>query len=430
MTTTHPRPRNAPQKQSERKEIRVSSAAHQLPTLGDVDVEDRRVLLRADFNVPLSRSADGIPAQVADDTRLRAALVTIEELRRRGARVILISDLGRPNRRDPAWSMRPVAERLAKLTGAAVPLAPGVVGSEVRELTVRLLPGEMLMLENVRFEAGEARNDPRLASALAELADVYVNDAFASAHRAYASNEAVAHRLPAAAGRLMEHEVYALTAVVEQPTRPLVAVLGGTNVQEKIGLIRRFLELADTVCIGGALCLPFLPTLGTDIGRSRCPQDDLEAAREALVASPGTGRLELPDDLVLAGSDEEESATPRALDGLDVPEDWTGLDIGARTAGRYASEIADAATVFWNGPMGRFELTGFAAGTRAIAGAVASTSAMTVAAGRDTVQALRSYRLQDRVSYLSTGGEATFEFLEGRPLPGIQALLRASLAAR
>jgi phosphoglycerate kinase len=408
----------------------VSSTTEQLPTIGDVDVEHQRVLLRVDFDVPLSRASNGRPAQVSDDTRILAALATIEELRRRGARVILLSHLGRPKGPDPLWSMRPVAARLAKLTGAPVPLAPAVIGSEVRGLTERLLPGEMLMLENVRFEAGEMRNDPRLGSALAELADVYVDDAFASAHRAYASTEAVAHRLPGAAGRLMEHEVYALTAVVERPARPLVAVLGGTNVQDKIGLIRRFLELADAVCLGGALCFPFLSALGHDVGRSTCPDDDLEPAREALVAATGTGRLELPEDLVLAQWGEEATASPRARDGLDVPEDWTALDIGVRTASRYAGEIAEAATVFWNGPMGRFELTGFAAGTRAIAGAVASTSAMTVAAGEDTVQALRSYGLQDRVSYLSTGREATFEFLEGRPLPGIQALLRVSVAAR
>jgi phosphoglycerate kinase len=408
----------------------VSTTTDQLPTIGDVDVEDQRVLLRVDLDVPLSRASNDRPAQVADDTRILAALVTIEELRRRGARVILLSHLGRPKGPDPLWSMQPVAARLAKLTGAPVPLAPAVIGSEVRGLTERLLPGEMLMLENVRFEAGETRNDPRLGSALAELADVYVDDAFASAHLAYASTEAVAHRLPGAAGRLMEREVYALSAVVERPARPLVAVLGGTNVKDKVGLIRRFLECADTVCLGGALCFPFLSMLGHDVGRSMYPHDDVEAAREALVAAAGTGRLELPEDLVLARRDEEETAIPCALDGLDVPEDWTALDIGAGTASRYAGDIAEAATVFWNGPMGRFELTGSATGTRAIAEAVASTSALTVAAGEATVQALRSYGLHDRVSYLSTGREATFEFLEGRPLPGIQALLRVSVAAR
>lgn len=407
----------------------MSAVTDGLPTIGDVDVEDQRVLLRVDFDVPLSRASDGAPAQVADDTRIRAALVTIEELRRRGARVVLVSHLGRPEGRDPTWSMRPLAERLAKLTGAPVPLAPGVIGPEVQELTERLLPGEMLMLENVWSEPGETRNDSRLASALAELAELYVDDAFATAHRAYASTEGVARRLPCAAGRLMEREVYALTAVVERPGRPLVAVLGGVKLRDKIGLIRRFLELADAVCIGGALCLPFLAALGHDVGRSSCSQDDLEPAREALAAAAGTGRLELPQDLVLARWGEAESAAPRALDGLNVPDEWMGLDIGPGTARRYAAEVAAAGTVFCSGPMGRFELSGFAAGTRAIAESVASTSAMSVAAGEDTVKALCSYGLRDRVSYVSSGGRATCEFLEGRRLPGIQALLRAPVAA-
>ncbi len=408
----------------------MSSTTVQLPTIGDVDVEDQRVLLRVDFNLPLSRGSDGTPAQVADDAPMRAALVTIDELRRRGARVILVSHLGQPKGRDPAWSMRPVAERLAKLTGVPVPLAPGVVGPDVEELTERLLPGEMLMLENVRFEPGEMRNDPRLAAALADLADVYIDDAFSFAHRAYASTEAVAHRLPCAAGRLLEREVYALTAVVERPARPLVAVLGGVKLHDEMGLIRRFLEFADAVCIGGALCFPFLSALGHDVGRSLCPPDDLEPAREAIVAAAGTGRLELPEDLVLSRWGKEESADARALDGLDVPEDWAALDIGARTANRYVAEVAEAATVFWNGPMGRVELTEFAAGTRVVADAVASTAAMTVVAGEDTVRALRSFGLQDRVSYLSAGGKASLEFLEGRPLPAIQALLCASIAPR
>jgi phosphoglycerate kinase len=404
------------------------STTRRLPSIGDADVEDQRVLLRVDLNVPLWRASAGTSARVADDTSIRAALLTIEELRRRGARVVLASHLGSPEYRDSAWSMRPVAERLARLTGASVPLAPAVVGPEVRELTERLMPGEMLMLENVRFEPGEKRNDPELASALAELADLYVNDAFAAAHQPYASTEGVAHRLPCAAGRLMEREVYALSALVECPTRPLVAVLGGARVHDKIGVIRRFLALADAVCIGGAMCFPFLAILGHDVGRSMCPHEDLEPARTALSAAARTGRLELPQDLVLARWGEE-SAAPRELDGVDVPTDWMALDIGPRTVRQYAEELATAATVFWDGPMGRFELGGFAAGTRAIADAVASTSATTVIGGRDTVKALRSYGLQERVSHVSAGCAATFEFLEGRQLPGIEALLRSPVAA-
>ena len=403
--------------------------AHRLWTIDDLDVEDRRVLLRADFDVPLVPPSAGSPVRVADDARIRSALPTIEELRRRGARLVLVSHLDRPKGRDPALSMRPVAERLATLTGVAVPLAPAVVGPQVGELTERLAPGAMLMLENVRFEAGETRNDPGLASALAELADLYVDDAFGSAHRAHASTEGIAQRLPSAAGRLMERELLALSAIVERPARPLVAILGGAKVRGKIGVVRRFLELADSVCIGGAMCVPFLSVLGYPIGRSLCQHEDLEPARLALVSATRSGRLEVPSDLILAKWGEEAGVTTPALDRVDVPDDWMGLDIGPRTADRFAAEVAPAATVFWSGPMGRFELAPFAGGTRAIADAVAETSATTVVGGGETVQALRSYGLQDRVSHLSTGGGATLEFLEGRELPGVQALLRTPVTA-
>jgi phosphoglycerate kinase len=401
-----------------------------LTTIDELDVEGRRVLVRADFNVPLKPGPAGGPVEVADDTRIRAALPTIEELRRRGARLVLASHLGRPKGTDPALSMRPVADRLAELTGAPVTLAPAVIGSPVRELTERLEPGDMLMLENVRFEPGETRNDPELVSALAELADLYVNDAFGTAHRAHASTEGVAHRLPSAAGRLMEREVRALSAIVQEPERPLVAILGGAKVSDKIGVVERFLELADVLCIGGAMCFPFLAAKGHSVGASLCPEGDLEPARRALgAASNSRCRLELPDDLMLAES-AEAGTPPRWLDGVDVPGGWMGLDIGLRTAARYAAEVTGAATVFWNGPMGRFEIGPFAAGTRAIADAVASTSATTVVGGGETVQAMRTFGLDDRVSHLSTGGGATLELLEGRELPGVQALLRTTTTAR
>jgi phosphoglycerate kinase len=408
----------------------MSTITDGLATIDDLDVEGRRVLLRADFNVPLKSVAADESVRVADDTRIRAALPTIEELLRRGARLVLASHLDGPKRPDPLLSMRPVAERLEKLTGTAVPLAPSVAGARVRELTEELAPATMLMLENVRFEAGETRNDPQLASALAELADLYVNDAFGSAHRAHASTEGVARRLPCAAGRLMQREVLALSAIVERPAQPLVAILGGANVREKVGLIRRFLGVADTVCIGGSMCFPFLAAMGHRVGHSRCPPADLEPARLALVAAAGSGRLELPRDLRLAGWREEPGAATRVVDGRDVPDDWMGLDIGPATADRYAAAIYEAATVFWDGAMGQFELPAFAGGTRMIAHAVASTSATTVVEGGETVQALRDYGLRERVSHVSTGGAATLEFLEGRELPGLRALLRAPVAAR
>jgi phosphoglycerate kinase len=408
----------------------MTTIADSLRTIDELDVKGRRVLLRADFNVPLHRPVVGGPIEVADDTRIRAALDTLGELRGRGARLVLVSHLGRPKGPDPELSMRPVADRLTELTGAPVGLAPAVIGPEVAELTRHLAPSEMLMLENVRYEPGETRNDPDLVSALTELADVYVNDAFGTAHRAHASTEGIAHRLPSAAGRLMEREVRALEAIVEHPDRPLVAILGGAKVSDKIGVVERFLELADVLCIGGAMAFPFLAAQGHRVGASLCPEADIESARRALTAAAASScRLELPVDLTLAPIGQD-GAGSRALDGVEVPEDSSGLDIGPRTSARYAAEIDAAGTVFWNGPMGRFEQEPFAAGTRVVAEAVASTPARTVVGGGETVEAMRSLGLEHRVTHLSTGGGATLEFLEGRELPGVRALTNAAVTAQ
>ena len=321
--------------------------------------------------------------------------------------------------------MRAVAGRLGALMGEPVPLAPAVVGSQVRDLTERLEPGQMLMLENVRFEAGESRNEPALASALAELADLYVGDAFAAAHLPHASTWGVAQRLPCAAGRVMEREVHALSAIAERPARPLVTLLGGAQIHEKLDLAWRFLELADVVCLGGAVCFPLLAALGHGVARSLCPVEDVEAARLALGGANGSrDRLALPKDLMLGRWGPDGEAVTRSLDGVDVPDGWMGLDIGPGTASSYSASIAAAATVFWSGPMGRFELPHFAAGTRAVADAVASTSATTVVGGGETAQALRTFGLQDRVNHLSAGGPAMREFLTGRELPVVQVLLR------
>jgi phosphoglycerate kinase len=398
----------------------------ELRTIDHVEYEDRRVLLRADLNTPLTQASVGGPARVTDDARIQGALATIQELRLRGARLVIVSHLDRPPGNVPVPSMRPVADRLAQLTGDPVLLAPSVTGRHTRDLTERLAPGQMLMLENVLFEPGETRNDPRLASALAELADLYVNDDFGSAHRAQASTEGVARRLPGAAGRLLAREVGALTAIVHAPERPLVAVFGGSRLRGKIGAVRRFLELADVVCIGGGICFPFLAAQGHSVGSSACPCEELEPARRALTSAGPGCRVELPQDLLLAARDAEESTPARVVDGADVPDGWMGLDIGPTTAGRYAAEISGAATVFWYGPMGRFELAPFAVGTHAIADAIASTSAVTVAGGGETAMALRSFGLLDHVSHLSSGGAATLEFLAGRELPGVQALRRAA----
>jgi phosphoglycerate kinase len=407
-----------------------------------MDVHGRRVLVRVDFNVPLEDGAEG--PEVADDTRIRAALGTIEELRGRGARLVLVSHLGRPHgQRVPELSMAPVAARLRELTGAAVTLAPNVVGDDVRALSEALGEGEILMLENVRFEPGETENDPEFARGLAELADVYVNDAFGSAHRAHASTEGVAHLLPCAAGRLLEKEVRTLGRILERPSRPLVAIVGGAKVADKIAVIDRFLEVADTIVIGGAMCFPFLAAQGHAVGGSLCDIEDVEHARRVLaqaaaghgVGGPhgedappgGQARLELPSDLVIAERLAVD-APARVLDGVNVPEGWMGLDIGPATAARYAGVIARAGTVFWNGPMGAFELEPFAAGTRAVAEAVARAKGLTVVGGGDSAAALAQFGLEDSVDHLSTGGGATLELVEGRELPGVQALNGAGVA--
>jgi phosphoglycerate kinase len=385
--------------------------------LDDVDVEGRRVLVRVDFNVPLK---DG---RITDDTRIRAALPTIENLRRRGAKIILASHLGRPKGPDPAFTLRPVAERLAELTGADVDFAADVVGPSAHAAVERLAPGGIVLLENLRFEPGETKNDDQLAAALGELADVYVNDAFGSAHRAHASTEGVTHHVgEAVAGLLLEREVTQLQAILADPARPLVAVLGGAKVTDKIAVIERFLELADTLLIGGAMCFPFLSVQGHEVGASMCEQEGLEPAGAALERVAGSrASLLLPVDLGL-GERVADDAPRRDLDGVDVPDGWMGLDIGPQTAAAYAEAIAGAGTVFWNGPMGVFELDAFAAGTLAVAEAVAAAPGTTVVGGGDSVAALRRFGLEDSVTHLSTGGGATLELIEGRTLPGVEAL--------
>jgi phosphoglycerate kinase len=392
-------------------------------SLRDIEVKGKRVLVRVDLNVPLGRDPDG-RLLVADDSRIAAALETIEELRARGARLVLASHLGRPQGRpDPDLSLAPVAGRLRELTHAQVALAPAVVGDQVRELTEKLGEGEVLVLENVRFEPGEVSNDPDLARALAQLADVYVDDAFGVAHRAHASTEGIAHLLPSAAGRLLEREVLTLTGIMQSPVRPLAVIVGGAKVADKILLIDRFLEIADVLMIGGAMCFPFLSAQGHDVGDSLCEEEDMEHARRLLAEAvrPGRASLATPADLVI-GDKLAENASHRVLDGVEVPTGWMGLDIGPKTAERYAREVARAGTVFWNGPMGAFELEPFAGGTRTVAEAVAKTRALTVVGGGDSAAALARFGLEDAVDHLSTGGGATLALVEGRTLPAVKAL--------
>ncbi len=386
-------------------------------TLDAVEVEGRRVLVRVDFNVPLE---DG---EIADDSRIRAALPTLEELRARGARLVVCAHLGRPKDREPELSLRPVAARLGELLGARVVLAPAVVGEEVEALAAGLGPDEVLMLENVRFEPGETANDDALARAYARLADVYVNDAFGAAHRAHASTEGVArHVSQAAAGRLLQREVQTLEAMLSAPERPFVAVVGGAKVTDKIGVIDRLLEISDAILVGGAMCFPFFRAQGHETGDSLCEEEGVEPARHALEASEGArAELELPRDLVL-GDRFAAGAERLELDGVDVPAGWMGLDVGVRSAEGYARRVREAGTVFWNGPMGAFELEPFAAGTRTVAEAVAECEGTTIVGGGDSVAALHEFGLADRVDHVSTGGGASLELVEGRPLPGVEAL--------
>ena len=375
------------------------------------------VLTRVDFNVPLEGG------RVVDDSRIRAALPTIELLLGEGARLVLCSHLGRPKGRDPETSLAPVSERLGELIEARVHQAPDVVGPEVRRGVDRLDPGTVLVLENTRWERGETQNDPELAKEMASLADAYVDDAFGAAHRAHASTVGVAEFVrPAVAGLLLEREVVTLRSIVESPERPLVVVLGGAKVTDKIGLIERFLDVADALVIGGAMCFAFFRAQGLRTGDSLVEEEGVELARQALAkAEHSDCRLLLPVDLVLGESFDADTET-RELDGVEVPDGWMGLDIGPRTAAAYAEEVAGAGTVFWNGPMGAFELAPFASGTRVLAEAVARAPGTTVVGGGDSGAALAQFGLADQVDHLSTGGGASLELLEGKQLPGVEVL--------
>ena len=394
-----------------------------LPERGTRTVHDleipagERVLARVDFNVPLEGG------RITDDSRIRAALPTIELLLERGVRLILCSHLGRPKGRDPETSLRPVSKRLGELIDAPVHQAPEVIGPEVRRGVDRLAAGSVLVLENTRWERGETENDPALSEELASLAEAYVDDAFGAVHRAHASTVGVPERLrPAVAGLLLEREVTTLRGIVESPRRPLVVVLGGAKVSDKIALIDRFLDTADALLIGGAMCFSFFRAQGIPTGDSLVEEEGVELAGRALEKAESSDcRLVLPVDLVL-GDRFDADAERREQDGTDVPDGWMGLDVGPRSTQAYADELSRAGTVFWNGPMGAFELAPFAAGTRGVAEAVAAAPGTTVVGGGDSAAALAEFGLADRVDHLSTGGGAALELLEGKPLPGLEVL--------
>lgn len=384
-------------------------------TLEGVDVSGKRVVVRVDFNVPL----DG--GVIQDDTRIRAALPTIEWLLDGGAAVVLVSHLGRPKGKvDAAYSLRPVADRLSELLRRPVQLADDVVDEDARSRVAQLRPGDVLLLENVRFEAGEEKNDDALARKLAAFGDLYVNDAFGAAHRAHASTAGIAQHLPAHAGYLMAAEVEALGALMDNPARPFVAILGGAKVSDKIGVIENLLSRVDAVLLGGGMANTFLLAEGKAVGDSLVEADLVDTASTIIASARDKGvDLLLPVDVVAAPGLDGQAAT---IDADGIPDGWAAFDIGPRTEKDFSDVIAGARTVFWNGPMGVFEKPAFAHGTLAIAKAVAESGAFTVIGGGDSVSAIEQSGLADRISHISTGGGASLEFIEGRELPGIAAL--------
>ena len=385
-------------------------------TIDDLELAGRTVLVRADLNVPLKEGA------VGDDFRISASLGTIQELRGRGARVVVCSHLGRPKGPDPQFSMAPVAARLAGLGGFPVRCASDVAGEGARAAVAVAGPDEVVVLENTRFAPGETKNDPALSDALAGLADLFVLDAFGSAHRAHSSTVGVAERLPSAAGRLLAAEIVAFQRLLEAPDRPYVVVLGGAKVSDKLGVIKALLPKVDVMLVGGAMCFTLLVAEGYHVGDSRVEADMVDEVRSVLDSADGS-RLTLPLDLVVADRFATDAAH-RVVPATDIPRGMMGLDIGPETVARFSSIIAGCDTLFWNGPMGVFEWPPFAAGTRALAEAVAGTEAYTVVGGGDTVAALRSLGKETAVSHLSTGGGAGLELLEAGTLPGIEVLRR------
>ena len=383
-------------------------------TIKDIDVQNKKVLVRVDFNVPLK---DG---KVSDDTRIRAALPTIQYLLEKNAAVILCSHLGRPKDCvDPQYSLKPVADYLAKLIPQKVHFSEDCIGPVAEKAASELKNGEVLVLENTRFHAEETKNDTGMAKQLAGLADIFVNDAFGSAHRAHASTAGVADYLPAVAGFLMEKEIQYLGQAIDDPKRPFVAILGGAKVSDKIGVIRNLLKKADEVLIGGGMANTFFKAQGYPVGDSLVEDDVLDVARD--LVKEGSTKLHLPVDVVIADK-FEDSAAKKTMPTGPIPDGWRILDIGPETIEVFSKVIANAKTIVWNGPMGVFEFPNFAKGTFAIAKAVAESGAISVIGGGDSVAAVNQSGLADKISHISTGGGASLEMLEGLELPGLAVL--------
>ena len=390
-------------------------------TVTDIDVAGKKVLLRCDFNVPMAKSNDGT---ILDDKRIREALPTIRYLLEQNAAVIACSHMGKPKGKwKEELTLAPVAKRLSELLGQDVILAADVIGPDATAKAAALQPGQIMLLENLRFEPGEEKNDPAFAKALADMADVYVSDAFGTVHRAHASTVGVANYLPAVSGFLIQKELEIIGGALVNPKRPLVAVLGGSKVSSKIGVINNLLELADTVIIGGGMAYTFAKAQGGEIGTSLLEEDWVDYANEMIKKAADKGvKLLLPVDNVCA-AEYSADAKPEVYPAGKIPADKMGMDIGPETRKLYAKAIEGAGTVIWNGPMGVFEFPAFAEGTRAVAQALADSNAITIIGGGDSAAAVQQMGFADKMTHISTGGGASLEFMEGKELPGVAALM-------
>ncbi len=392
-------------------------AALNKKTIEDIEVKGKKVLVRCDFNVPLK---DGV---ITNDKRIVASLPTIKYLLDKGAKVILCSHLGRPKGEVvPEFSLKPVAARLSELLGIEVKMADDVVGESAKALAADLKEGEVLLLENVRYEKGETKNDPELSKKFADLADVFVNDAFGSAHRAHSSTTGVADYIPAVGGYLINKEIEFIGGALEAPKRPLVAILGGAKVADKIGVITNLIDKVDTLIIGGGMAYTFMKSLGYNIGDSLLDEENVETAKEMMAKAEAKGvKFLIPVDNRV-GKEYDENTEHMLVNSDNIPDGWMGLDIGPKTEKLFADALVGAGTVIWNGPMGVSEWENFASGTIAVATAVANSGAISVIGGGDSVAAVTKLGFADKMSHISTGGGASLEFLEGKELPGIAAL--------
>ena len=392
-------------------------------TVKDIEVAGKKVLLRCDFNVPMAKDGSGV---ITDDKRIRAALPTIQYLLDQNAAVIACSHMGKPKGEVvPSLSLKPVAKRLSELLGKEVIMADDVVGPDAQAKAAALKPGQILLLENTRFEKGETKNDPELAKAMASMAEVYVSDAFGAVHRAHASTAGVADYLPAVSGFLIQKELEIIGGALANPKRPLVAILGGSKVSSKIGVINNLLEIADTIIIGGGMTYTFLKAQGGSIGKSLLEEDWLDYCNDMMKKAQEKGvKLLLPEDTICA-KEFSADAEPILVDSMNIPDDCLGMDIGPKAIEAYSNAVKDAGTVIWNGPMGVFEFPAFAKGTQAVAEALSNSNAITIIGGGDSAAAVQQLGYADKMTHISTGGGASLEFLEGKELPGVACLLDA-----